>query len=183
MRTRTPPEIKWLLVERATIAGDIARREIALQRLAREVDRLKSQLAALDTSIQLVNQSLNPEAVGAIQRHTPEYRQRGALKRFVVQLLQSVALKGVTTRNVVDAAIAHFGLEFSTQAQRIAFTDNTVGRQLRRLQQAGLVEALRSPGTQRTVWRWKNQRPSFQDLLMAPPNALGRLPDAFSNSV
>lgn len=165
VRTKTPSEIKWLLVERATVAGDIAQREKSLQLITQELAALRSKLHALDSTIEFVNRKLDAKAAGIVLRHTAEYQERGALKNAIIEAIKRAAPGTIKTRTVVDQVIAKFGLNLASKAERQEFTRNAVGRQIRLLTQQGLVEALHPPGSRRGVWRWKDQQPTFQDLL------------------
>jgi hypothetical protein len=106
MRSRTPPLLKWLLVERATLAGDVARaheqeadvnRELTVVQarltvLAQDVERLQlyrtrlpcvlremqSRMAALDTAIGLASMDqVEPAAAGIVRSFAGRYGKRG----------------------------------------------------------------------------------------------------------
>ena len=157
MQTQTPPELKWLLVERATLAGDIARLEKSREHLAQEISKHQARVDALDTTMRLLESKLNVRAAGSIRRHTVEYGQRGALRAFVIETLKAASPGATDTKAVVHGAIAHFGLVFSSRADFTSFAKNSVKRELLRLKEKGLVEALHPTGGRSTVgiWRWK----------------------------
>jgi hypothetical protein len=112
VREQTPPLLKWLLVERATLAGNTVRtherarhidRELAraqeqLALLGREVARLQkhkmwlyqslavdaARLAALDKATGIASgEQIAPEAAGMIRAHSGEYGKSGNLKSFI----------------------------------------------------------------------------------------------------
>lgn len=171
MRTRTPPLLKWLLVERATLAGDLARAhemQASIDRemrnvqerqaiLALEVDRLqryktqlpgildekRARIAALDASIQLASDDrVAPTAAGTVRAFAGRYGKRGDLKAFIVGELRAAAPSAAGTSAIVRGAILHFGLNFAKTVEQKAFMRNTVTPQLTRLKEQGLVEAL-----------------------------------------
>lgn len=87
MVTKTRPDIKWLLVERATLVGDIAQLERCRTSLDAEIARLRALVAALDTSVCLAERRVQPDAAGTVRRHRQSYGRRGALQAFIVQTL------------------------------------------------------------------------------------------------
>lgn len=195
MRTRTPPLLKWLLVERATVAGDLARaseREATVERelenaqerlaqLTREAERLQRcktqlphilsemqvRLAALDTSIRLASEDqVSPTAAGTVRSFSDRYGKRGDLKAFVIKVLQDAVPEALDTRTVVQRAIVHFGLDFTTHSEHQAFVRNTIGPQLFKLKKQGLVQALHlgNCGGKVGIWRWKTAYPTLGEL-------------------
>lgn len=184
MRTKTPPLLKWLLVERATLAGNVARlseqeadidqelRRVQERQalLALEAQRLllcKSQLpvrlaeerariAALDTSIGLVSGDLvAPSAAGTVRAFSGRYGKRGDLKAFIIDELQKAAPAAVATSTIVFGAIANFGLIFPTIGELKAFMKNSVTPQLTRLREQGLVEALHTKSRGASEGNWR----------------------------
>jgi hypothetical protein len=186
--------LKWLLVERATLAGDIARlqgreavvaRELkqAQERLALltlEAERLQLcqtqlplllgekqvQLAALDTAIRLASaDQASPTAAGVINASC-RYGKRGELKAFIVKLLQESAPEAVDTQTLTDRVTTHFGIDLPTSVERHAFKRNTIVPQLFRLTEHAVVEALhvQAPGKAGGLWRWKSAYPSMESL-------------------
>jgi hypothetical protein len=165
LRTRTPPELKWLLVERATLAGDLVSLKTRQSFLEAEIDQVQSTLQALDTTIRLTEARARPDAAGVVRRHQPKYGRRGALKAFVVEALQGEPA-GLTTRDVALAAAAHFGLPFVSEADFLIYLNNTVRAQLNKLVEEGMVSTARAggPGTMR--WTWKRGLPTFAELAL-----------------
>lgn len=165
LRTRTPPELKWLLVERATLAGDLANLKTRLSLLEAEIAQVHSTLQAIDTTIRLTEARARPDAAGAVRRHRREYGRRGAMKAFVVEALQAAAA-GMATRDVALAAAAHFGLPFVSEAEFLIYLNNTVRAQLNKLAGEGLVSTERTggPGTMR--WAWKRSIPTLAELAL-----------------
>lgn len=104
-RTRTPPDVKWLLTERAALAGEHARavaKQLALQtkreRIEKQLSKVQGQIAstataakraqasldALDATMGLVNTRLEPTAAGVVSAWAGKYGKRGALGAFIV---------------------------------------------------------------------------------------------------
>jgi hypothetical protein len=170
--TKTPPEIKWLLVERATLVGDIEQLERRRILLDAEIARLHSQVAALDTSVRLVEARVRPDAAGSVQRHRQNYGGRGALQAFLVQSLQDAADVGLSAREMTLLASAEFGLDFVSKAEFNSYLRNSVQPRLRELREQGQVENLSRPGRAAMLWRRKRTTPTFADLarlVQGPP--------------
>jgi hypothetical protein len=195
VREQTPPLLKWLLVERATLAGNIERskeREASLRQelerlqerqaqLARQVELLQARtaqllpiladrekrLAALDSSIAAAYQNrVAPDAAGTVRAFAVEYRTRGSLKALLVKMLQDAAPGSLDTLTILQRTIDHFGLSFVTKAERQAFLTGTLRRQVLKLQNEGLVDALHQGKRGRVgAWRWKNSTPTLADLM------------------
>lgn len=163
MASRTPPEIKWLLVERATLAGDIeqlARRQALLDA---KMEALQAKVQALDTSIRLLDARVNGSVAGKIRRHCQQYGERGALKAFIMHTLRETE-HGLSIRAVARLTAAHFGIEFLTIAELTRYCQNSIRPLLKELRSQALVENL--PGTQPDgmLWRWKRTLPALADL-------------------
>lgn len=211
MREQTPSLLKWLLVERATLAGDIERsneREAFLRqeleeaqecqaRLAREVEVLQARaaqqlpilaaqqtrLAALDSTIVAAyDNQVAPGAAGTVRAFAVEYRQRGRLKALLVDMLRDAAPDSLDTLTILQRVIDHFGLSFATRAERQAFKANALKRQLLKLKGEGLVESLHNGKAAPVgIWRWKDSTPTLADL-MAQMAAQRVTSDALPNS-
>lgn len=166
MRTRTPPELKWLLVERATVVGDIARLDARQALLAAELADRWATLRALDTTIRLTEYPVAPNAAGVVRRFAREYGQRGALKEFIVSTLRDRALGGMGTRALAQDASVHFGLNFATKAEFSIFQKNSVRPQVARLREQGLVELVNVDGKPHNagLWRLKKALPTLAEL-------------------
>jgi hypothetical protein len=164
MATRTRADIKWLLVERATLVGDLAKLEQHRTMLDAEIARLHALVAALDTSVRLVERRVRPDAAGSVQRHRQNYGRRGALQAFLVQTPQDAAGVGFSAREVTLLASAHFGLDFVSKAEFNSYLRNSVQPRLRELREKGQVDNTSSTGRDATLWRWKRSLLTFADF-------------------
>lgn len=164
MATKTRPDIKWLLVERATLVGDIAQLERRRTLLDAEIARLHALVTVLDTSICLAERRVRPDAAGSVRRHRQSYGRRGALQAFLVQTLQDAADVGLSAREVTMLANAHFGLDFVSKAELNSYLRNSIQPRLRELRETGQVENAPSTGRDATLWRWKRSILTFADL-------------------
>jgi hypothetical protein len=173
LASRTPPEIKWLLVERATLVGDITRLEERKALIEAELGRVRDLVAAVDTSIRLVDGGLRLDAAGQVGRHCPTYGRRGALKDFLIAALKAAGEAGLSGRAASLLASANFELNFASKAEFLRYSRNTVRPQLQRLRKHGLAENLAGTGPDGMLWRWKKVLPTLADLALlaraAPP--------------
>jgi hypothetical protein len=174
-QSRTPPEIKWLLNQRAAVAGSIqrsAQRQASLERkhakllnalsaIQRKIAATKAQLLkrqksleALDTTLSLVSTRVNPAAAGLVNATAGKYGVRGGLRQFVTETLQAAYPEPVPLMRLLELAKAHFGIVLVTPAEVKAFRSSIRGT-LERLRKAGRVEPLHSQTTRVSgVWRW-----------------------------
>lgn len=163
MRSRTPPDLKWLLVERATLAGDLLQMELRQVELTAEIAKTKFRVQALDTTIRLCHSNARSDAAGAVRRHTSGYGRRGALKACIVNALQQ-AEAGITMRAVALVAANHFQLQFDSTDEFTRFAHNSVRQQLKKLREDGFAESLPGPWPDGLLWRWKRTLPTLADL-------------------
>ena len=165
LTSRTPPELKWLLVERATLVGDMARMERRRELLDADIVRLHRTIQALDTSMHLLESRLQPGAAGIKFRHMPEYRRRGGLKDFILEAV-SQAEAGLSTREVGRRAAAQFALEFVSLSEFSVFLKNTVRPGLRDLQLAGKLECTPPGKGGKSLWQPKRALPTLAELAL-----------------
>lgn len=164
MASRTPPEIKWLLLERATLAGDIE--QLARRRALLDVgmENLRSRVQALDTSIRLLDVRVNAAVAGKIRRHCQQYGERGALKAFIAQTVRETE-HGLSLRAIAALAAAHFRIEFQSKAELTRYLQNSIRPQLQQLREDDLVENQPRTGPDGMLWRSKrSDMPSFAEL-------------------
>jgi hypothetical protein len=184
--TKTPSDLKWLLNERAAVAGTIAdalARQKAMQarlaRAKRQVSELTAALAgaqtalagsqatlsALDATLNLAYAEVDPDALGPVNVWATKYGKRGGLKEFLLQTLKDAAPAPVTTTLLINFVAIHFGLIFCVPAdrERLRFS---VRNTMRLLAKNGVVELLPNPTVRNaSSWRLKeDDLPSFEQM-------------------
>lgn len=186
LRTRTPPDVKWLLNERAALAGEVAKAEVTQAGLRAKQARLEHQLAkvqflmersqcaqtraqasmdALDTTMALAHSRLEPTAGGVVEAWAGKYGKRGGLGEFIAQSLREVAPAPLTTSVLMDLAARHFGITFPLALDRRSF-NKSVNSSLYWLRKRGLAEPRHSRELgSHGIWRWKAQMPTLSELL------------------
>ncbi len=180
---RTPPALKWLLNERAAIAGAIAQgmdlqaalqkkrlhRELALAKVVWHIDgyskmlsEKRATLEAMDATITMVNARVNAAAAGTVRAEAERYGARGGLKNYVAQILEESAPATNTMTQLIQQCAEHFGILFLVPYERLYFR-KSVRSALAALRKANLAEQV--PGRAENasgIWRWKsNQHPSI----------------------
>lgn len=166
-QTRTAPHIRWLVNKIAVIKGDLARLDKEQALLEERRQRLLQALTALENVCAQVDRPELRALAPVVKAHNEKYGGRGHLRRWVRDVLQSVAPEPIDTFTLLAMAEATFQLEFSSSKLRRLFCQNTLGRALRAMLANGEVERLHHPETANKpgVWRWAGDRkPSLQQL-------------------
>ncbi len=175
MRTRTPAHLKWLLNERAAVAGalrSLAVREAELQGLlgaiAREREIRERELAALTHAVAYFERerAARPPGVAPVRAHQGRYGERGGLGEFLLGLLRASAPQALDTVALTERIVERFGVAFAMARERERFIANSVRPALRRLQAKGLVEPLGTTGPRAGArwWRMKAGELTLQEL-------------------
>jgi hypothetical protein len=162
VRTRTPAHLKWLLNERAAVAGalrSLAVREAELQGLlgaiARQREIRERELAALTHALAYFERkcAARPLGTAPVRAHQGRYGERGGLGEFLLGMLQASAPQALDTVTLTERIVERFGVAFATARERERFIANSVRPALRRLQAKGLVEPLGAVRPGAGQWR------------------------------
>jgi hypothetical protein len=165
-RTRTPPDLKWVLNERAAVAGELQSIEAELARLTAR----KEQLGALLHHLDHVYSQLAPQAPAVpvlVVSARKRYGGRGNCIGWVRETLQTAYPQAVDTSTLTEAARVAFGLTFANVEQRERFRNNSLRTALRKLLALDEAERLHDfKGVPHLagVWRWKPKEATFQEL-------------------
>jgi hypothetical protein len=177
--------VKWLLNERAALAGEVSKAQATQQGLLAKQSRLQKQLAgvhvlltrslvaqgraqasidALDATLALAHSRVEPTAGGVVDAWAGKYGKRGGLGEFIAQALRDVAPAPLTTTVLMDMAARHFGLAFPLPADRRSF-NKSVNSSLTWLRKRDQAEPLHSRAlSSHGIWRWKAQTPTLEAL-------------------
>ncbi|MDO9289984.1 MAG: hypothetical protein Q7U09_00270 [Hydrogenophaga sp.] len=173
---QTPPVLKWLLNEHAAKRGELAMSRRRIQELETAIQALNQNLAiasselrgllaglagleeqaqALQTTLGLVNSSVDPFSVNPVSACI-RYGKRGALVDFVKHRLQAAGARGLYVSELRDDVALHFRLSLPLPKDRLRMGE-TIREALRRLNRLGLVEAVaeKNWSNSPTLWRWK----------------------------
>lgn len=142
LRQRTDPTLKWLLNERAALAGRVVTLNHSVGTLKEQVfcaqrrvdflagkvsdaeDRLRDadgSLHALDAVLETSFPTVSPSAGGVVRAWAGKYGQRGGLKAHILSVLREAAPSIVPTGPLAKVAIAHFGLQLTSNKEKVAF--------------------------------------------------------------
>lgn len=185
-RSRTPPELKWLLNERAAICGeqDFLRRHIQqLQAKLHKLDSVRAPVArdlqasqerltatqqllsALDATMEMAHPEANPQAAGVVNAWAGRYGRRGALRTFILEQVKTAGLDGVSTGELIDRVICQFHLGTNLHEERLS-VKYSVKNGLRALQSKGLITCtarMQENGHEMNYWRVCST-PTLSDL-------------------
>lgn len=198
-RTRTPSDVKWLLVERAYLVGELqqleeTRRRLAerLTQLTRRRDRLEVLAQAAEKTYTAKAQALNAlERVGtmlvpstSLNGETKPVLKRnmfgrlGALRDFLESELRACSPAHLSTSQLVDKTLVVFNIEAYAPEIRRAVR-RTVASTLLRMSKQGLVTAVPSTASGDAT-EWRLNRGSVLSLMeqMALLGALNEAPTA-----
>lgn len=103
MRTRTRPDVKWLINEVAMLAGELQRVDKEVARLAEHRLKVEQAHRACLQILSVVTEAL-PLRLPTVQQHRP-YGGRGALRRLLLDALREVQPKALDTNQLTQLAV------------------------------------------------------------------------------
>jgi hypothetical protein len=129
MTIRIPPSLKWLVVKRATLAGQIslqlknfeaqigeleAKQEKLVSKKNKTLTALRRDLAAIDRSIRMHEILINPKLIEATRvQSQPCKTAHGSITKAIYKVLALSAPKAATTGDVTDYVIENCGFDKS----------------------------------------------------------------------
>jgi hypothetical protein len=154
-----------LLVQRGTVAGEIAQIEKNIANAEAERAAARKRLAALDATIHLVDKRLNARAAGNIKAFKMEYGKRGALKEFIRALIESRP-SGIGKAEIAHAVRNHFGLKFHSEIEYSTYVQQSINGTIASLKAAGIIENCAPSWSSGCagLWRVRRGHPTFEDL-------------------
>lgn len=170
----TPPVVKWLLNERAALAGEAERLQdecakltAALAQLQAKLPEVQRQLSALDATLAAIDKCIAPDAGGVVKAQG-RHGKRGSLKAFIHEQLQAAGAVGIDTKELTLRTAAAFRVALLTSEHYSHYRRAIVFPVLRRGREAGILEELvaRRGGRTPSVWRWRghNAAPRLAEL-------------------
>lgn len=186
-RSRTSPDLKWLLNQRAAYLGALQQAEARTTPLQRKLALLEAQVAklsarlekaleparsiqrdiqALDVVIDAMHGQVNKDAVEPVKAWAGRYGARGARKQFIITFLQAAYPHPVKTKHVLDALIHRFNIPLETSRERTALRHSVLQALVKLRDADGVVVSLhvRKAGTPDGLWRWKEPMPTLEQL-------------------
>lgn len=180
---RTPSALKWMAEKRGRLAGALQACEQIHESLSADLkelqqklevseamlasaetrrQRIKVDLAAMDQAVQLFDEGIDPANIQAINGWEGTYGKRGALRGFLMHLLQSNVPNFLLTTELAIRAQTEFCLVFEHNDARYRWHRNSLRGALKILARQGLVErgpdegfGHNDPGS----WRWTPDAP------------------------
>jgi len=163
---KRPPFLKRLVLARGRVDEEIERREIAVAKAALSLAELRNKIVALqvrrnkfDDRIREYNDRFRPELIPGIHAWRSYPGKRGALRKSIIEILQSRAPEAVNTNEICFLLQAKFSLQFQDADEYANFRHNTVGNALKWLVRKDWVRRLHDPKTVARsgvpgVWSW-----------------------------
>jgi hypothetical protein len=180
-RTRTPPDLKWLLNEYAALTGSLERvvlrtswledavrdteMKLAAQRQLLAVLQatrcdLRQRLEGIGGALSLAYPDVAPQSAGVVYS-LGKFGPRGAFQEFVIRALQQAAPGKLTTPALLSMLQQRFGYDFESREDRQNVKDSLKACLRRLRDQHGVVES--SPNRRDPGWRWKSA-PTMDEL-------------------
>ena len=177
---KTPSALKWLAEKRGRVAHQVqsnastgALLQEHIESLVMELEAARLQLAciqkrgvqfvaelsALDQTVKIYDETLDPTCIEPIKAWKGRYGERGALRRYLRNALQEASPADLSTAELAFRAMEEFSLEFVNKSERQQWWDNSLRRALGCMHQQGLVEKAESGLNTFQRWRWKQEQP------------------------
>ena len=156
----TPSALKWLAEKRARVANELTQTQAVAKELTEKVKELEQDLAALDRSLRVYDQRIDPSSIEPVNGWQGNYGKRGALRMFILDALERRYPEWLSSDIISSLVIAHFGLSFAVPAVRKHWYSGTFRSTLKKLNSDGLVE-LDTPADYHegnpSRWRFKGE--------------------------
>ena len=138
--------------------GEVQRREVRINRLTSEAERLQTRIAALDSAMALFDSRVDPQAGGTVKAIGDRYEGRGGLRRFLLAQVADAGAQGIDTVTLTIRAASRFGIVIDSMKDRNTYRD-TIGWALRDFRRKGTMENATTSrgGHTASTWRLKRQ--------------------------
>ena len=166
MRTRTPPDLKWVLNELAAVNGELARVEQALGRFHARREHLAKTQAALQRVVAELSGAAGASFDLSVNTHE-RWTGRGKLRNCLRQALKDAYPAGLSSSVLTDHVALVFGIELPNAAERKRFMDNSVRSALTSMRRRGEVEPLhdfKGMASRPGIWRLYRAETSLDEL-------------------
>lgn len=141
----TPSALKWLAEKRARLSYDLEFSRRLLEELTVRTENLEQDLAAIDRSINLYDQNIDPTDIQPVNGWRGAYGKRGALRNAILEVLTSQSPEWLSTNTIEVAIHAKFHLQFETPKVRMDWYRGSFRGALKQLCAAGLIERMADP--------------------------------------
>lgn len=164
-RTRQRPEAKWLANEVAALAGELLAIDEQMCRLAKRRVEVEATHRALSQVAELAGASRLVAQTAPVRAQTGW----GQLRAALTELLRAAAPQAMDTVSLTMAVAQRMNMTMASREEAHRFRKNSISRQLRKMEQDGLVERLHDVKATPSlvgVWRWRGEAavPTLEDL-------------------
>ncbi len=163
----TPSALKWLAEKRARVAFDLQFNLTLLNELQTKVGTLQEDLAAIDRSIALYDERIDPATIEPVNGWRGTYGKRGALREAIMEFLANNGPNWASTNAIETHVRVKFGITFETPVVRKHWYNGSFRGSLKALAAAGKVERLADHDARPHEvghWRIKQEAHSLADL-------------------
>lgn len=115
--TKTPSTLMWL-AEKRGLVNVATQTDRMAQELQQLYDNHVSKLAALDLTIQLYDEAIDPSCIDTIFGWQGRYSARGILRNALPELLGKYNAAWVSSVNLEYLLVASLGIDSSSEAAR-----------------------------------------------------------------
>ncbi|HRL52813.1 MAG TPA: hypothetical protein PK805_01090 [Acidovorax temperans] len=167
----TPSALKWLAEKRARVAFDLQFNLTLLNELQTKVGTLQEDLAAIDRSIALYDERIDPSTIEPVNGWRGTYGKRGALREAIMEFIANNEPNWVSTTAIETHVRVKFGITFETPVIRKHWYSGSFRSSLKALAAAGKVERLDDPDARPHEvghWRIKQEAPRLEDFVRPP---------------
>lgn len=133
-----------------------------------ELERLRSELIALDGELVKQRPDIRPNRIHPVNSWAGRYGPRGSLKNSIVEHLRESRGSWIATDLIIKVVVARFGLTFNTVAERTAWY-YSFKSSIRKLARDGFIERDQAPigSGLRSKWRIAQLKPLTLDQIRA----------------
>lgn len=144
----------------------IAKLEYSLSEMHLEMEGFSKRIAALDSAISMVDERVNPGALGSVKATSERYGGRGRLIQFLESEVRAAGIEGLDTVELTLRAAFKFGIPLE-HSMDLRLYGHTVRATLRDLRKKGAIENdyVSPKGRKPSVWRARTDVGLFDGLL------------------
>lgn len=164
---KTPSALKWLAERRARLSSNLNQVDRVLSHLQGQRSRLEDDLAALDRSMRLYDERIDPTSIEPVAAHLQGYGKRGALKEAILEAFELHSPDWLSTPDLALLIIAKFNLDFPTPIERKQWYRASLRSALKKLAEEEVIERdhyQADPTGEVVCWRLKRHSDGLDAL-------------------
>lgn len=131
--------------------------------LSERLTRLRANLQALDDTLKLYDEAIDPSAIAPVNGWAQKYGRRGAFQKALLKLLEEHSPEWASTEDLECMLLTEFGISFPDPVTRRLWRRNTLLSALRGFCRAGVAERMDAASAEYhapKLWRVKQRAPT-----------------------